>query len=167
MVSLTHIPVARLAPGLCIGFVILGVVVLPQSIPLGLSIILIAGLLARVRGPNPTASSRIGKRVWTVRYGPEVITMPLDSIAEVRINHPLNGPDRVYVQMTTGLCLPLPDPALPDTATLVDALRTRNVPLRLHAQTGSDAPPEPRSTKARAFRISRLPFDGFPFHRRP
>jgi hypothetical protein len=148
MASLTHIPLARLAPGLCVALAALGVLVLPQSIALGLSIVLFAGTLARVRGPNPAASSRVGTRAWTVRYGGQVITMPLDRIAEVRIDHPLNGPDRVYVLMTTGLCLPLPDAALPDTAALVDALRARNVPLRLQPQTVAETSTAQRATTA-------------------
>lgn len=170
MATLTHIPLARLAPGLCIALAVSGVLVLPQSLVLGICIILIAATLARVRGPNPAASSRIGKRAWTVRYGAEVITMPLDRIAEVRIDHPLNGTDRVYVLMTTGLCLPLPDAALPDTATLAEALRARNVPLRLHAQTPAPSPSHRRiasATKAEnlpAFlhRLRRIRFPGRP-----
>ena len=53
--------------------------------------------------------------------------MPLDRITKVRIDHPHNGPDRVQVLMTNGLCVPLPDAALPDTRTMTDALRARNV----------------------------------------
>ena len=127
MVALTHIPLTRLAPGLCAGLAAVGVMLLPHSLAIGLCVVLMAGSFAILRAPRPEASSRIGSSTWTVRYGAEVTALPLDRITEVRIDHPHNGPDRVQVLMTNGLCVPLPDAALPDPRTLTDALRARNV----------------------------------------
>lgn len=131
MVPLTHISPCRLAPGLCAGLGAVGLMLLPHSLALGVCVVLMAASFAILRAPSPEVSSRIGGSTWTVRYGAEVTTLPLDRIAEVRIDHPHNGPDRVQVLMTTGLCLPLPDAALPDTQALTDALRARHVTVHL------------------------------------
>lgn len=131
MVPLTHISSCRLMPGLCLGIAALGALMLPHSLVVGLCMVCMALSLAVLRAPGPEASSRIGHSTWTVRYGGEMTTLPLDRISEVRIDHPLDGPDRVHVLMTTGLCVPLPDAALPNTDALIGALRARDVVVRL------------------------------------
>ena len=131
MTALTHIAPSRLAPGLCAGLAAGGVLLMPHSLTVGMCVVLLAASLAFVRAPSPEAYSCVGRSTWTVRYGAEVITLPLDQITEVRIDHPLNGPDRVQVLMLTGLCVPLPDRALPDIPALADALRARNVTVHL------------------------------------
>lgn len=127
MVALTHISLTRLAPGLCAALAVVGVILLPHSLAIGFCVVLMAGSFAIIRAPRPEASSRIAGSTWTVRYGAEVTALPLDRITEVRIDHPHNGPDRVQVLMNNGLCVPLPNAALPDPRILTAALRARNV----------------------------------------
>lgn len=135
MQTVTHSPSGRVSPGLarvlaCL-MAVCGLWLVPQSLGLGVGIVVLGVCLGAVVRPRGLVSSRICSQTWTVHYGGQVLTLPLSDILEVRVDDPFDGPDRVHVLMRDGLCLPLPDAAMPPVPQLATALRARGIALRI------------------------------------
>lgn len=139
MQTMTHSPSGRVLPGLARVLACLmaagGLWLVPQSLGLGISVVLAAVCVGALVLPRGVVSCRICSQMWTVHYGGQVLELPLKDILEVRVDDPFDGPDRVHVLMQDGLCVPLPDAAMPPIPHLTTALRARGVTLRIASPT--------------------------------